>query len=673
MGEVVARGQITIAVQYDGKQGNPGADAVNVMLLPEQVVVETNQDGVVGSDTTLLANAYTVVRAYKGASQTAISSVTLSSSAGIGTAAPTKSGNDWTVKISSIGSQTVSIGGTSMTMAYPTGWVDISAVVGGVTYRKRLTVSTNIHKVAARLEQTQKGITASVSSLTSSLNNYKTTTDSKLSVMEGNISSKVEQSTYDADYKAVDKRFSQIEQTAESISLSVGGGRNLLSDTRFSHGRNPFGNLVNWNNWESIAIDGNDLVNGQFYVQMNCHGFTENKYTGLFWKVPVHEYGIYCLSVYVKCLEQGGGGWMEMHALDEGGNRIADWSHYPGYSTSWERTFFAVDVPRYVDGKTVAYVECVIIVPKDGVFRFSCPQLELGSSPTAYKPSEDDKLTSAGFVMTPDGTEWRGALWSDGNGWRLDQDGAGHVANGAISWTADGSFSGIMKRSITEINQGNLDYYAPAHVDGIGNTIRTLDLMKCGRIIRFSDIPDSVMKDTLDFALPTLPINGGADYMTDEEFDAYAISVRQMVGVQILLLNDTNSDFLIDCPYTGRYKVESIDGSDFGRVVYTGDLVGVYPGSIYILECRFAVGIMRFDEFGRVIYDSWQGAKASFGAKAAGGETTPWTPPAGTDPGDYQIVTDKGHTEYVERIYWKVLSARRCTKHDTYITGDVID
>ncbi len=129
----IARGQITITEQYDGKRGK---DAANVYLSTQMLLVNTNDSGVVTN--TELKGIEAQVLAYRGDEQTEAIIVSCQCSPEV--AAETDGD---TIKLTAVRTD------EDTHMAYGSGYIDIVAEVEGKNYPLRLFVGTNITKLTA--------------------------------------------------------------------------------------------------------------------------------------------------------------------------------------------------------------------------------------------------------------------------------------------------------------------------------------------------------------------------------------------------------------------------------------------------------------------------------------------------------------------------------------------
>lgn len=193
-----------------GDTGAPGKDAMTVRLVPDRIVVDTDDNGTVTS--AALANAVATIDVRKGDNAYDAFIGSCSASDGIGVSTTAK-----TVKIESIAKDpsTVTAGDQSSGYAYASGWVDVTVIVDGKWHIVRLTVETNIHKVVAKFREKADSIEASVISLTQQVGDNWRVTDSRLTVAEGKIGANVTALTN------LGTRVSSVEQTAEELSSTV--------------------------------------------------------------------------------------------------------------------------------------------------------------------------------------------------------------------------------------------------------------------------------------------------------------------------------------------------------------------------------------------------------------------------------------------------------------------
>lgn len=202
-----------------GDKGVNGTDAVNIIPDPAQIIVDTDDKGMV-EDT---EGANSVIRAYRGGTQITCSATVKSTSKGIvATVTSITDGGITTPQIS------ISIANDPDTgYAYASGYVDLDVVADKKTYKTRLTVGTNIHKVTAKLVKKTDSISLDVSGVTDKFEGYKTQTDAKFIVTDGLIENTVSNNTFNENNERIS---TEIRQTADSISLAVQNGTrpNLL-------------------------------------------------------------------------------------------------------------------------------------------------------------------------------------------------------------------------------------------------------------------------------------------------------------------------------------------------------------------------------------------------------------------------------------------------------------
>jgi len=209
-------------IAVHGDKGKDGTDAVNIIPDPAQIIVDTNDKGLV----TNTDGAKSVIRAYRGGTQVTCAASVKVTSAGIGATAILINDNGITTPQISI-----SIAKDPDTgYAYASGYVDLDVVADGKTYKTRLTVGTNIHKVTANLVKKTNEIGVEVGGVRKDFDGYKTQTDTKFSVTDGLIANTVSKDTFNENNNRINTEFTKIKQTADSISLTVQNGTrpNLL-------------------------------------------------------------------------------------------------------------------------------------------------------------------------------------------------------------------------------------------------------------------------------------------------------------------------------------------------------------------------------------------------------------------------------------------------------------
>ena len=115
------------------------------------------------------------------------------------------------------------------------------------------------------------------------------------------------------------ENFSVYKQQADNIlEMVYAHGTNMLYDAGFTDSTPNLDGTMRMRRFQTSA--GNTVtVNGDGTLTISASGNTENKYTGIFWYVPVNALGKYTASVYDV---QGGGfdsdqkAYMSIYACD---------------------------------------------------------------------------------------------------------------------------------------------------------------------------------------------------------------------------------------------------------------------------------------------------------------------------------------------------------------------
>lgn len=355
-----------------GQTGAAGKDAVTVRLVPDKVVVDTDTGGHVTA--AQLANAVTTVEAYKGGAACAFTIGTPSASSGIGYTKTTTQ-----VTVASISDD------PSTGYAYGSGYVDIPVTVDGVVYTVRLTVETNIHKVVATLKQTATEITASVSSLTQTVDSNKTTTDARIAVAEGKINTNV------TEVSGLKTRMSNVEQTAEGISMTVGEkmlAGNMLTGTLFRREEE-----VTWNNPAYKGVISTAVqLGGVNSVYLESSSTTQVS-KGVMWeKIPVTAGKTYNMSFWYRTPDAASNGnfTIEVRAYKADGTQAAVFRPL----VNWQLPIPANDMWQLYQGSVtvdtdVASVNVLFYLVTKGKMYIARPMLIEGSY-VGWQRSEQD-------------------------------------------------------------------------------------------------------------------------------------------------------------------------------------------------------------------------------------------------------------------------------------------
>lgn len=237
------------------------------------------------------------------------------------------------------------------------------------------------------------------------------------------------------------------EQDAKSIkALVYTHGRNLLYDAGFSDKTVSMDGTMGQRRYSSSGVntvtfgdDGTALI--------SASGNTENKYTGIFWYVPVEALGKYTASVYDV---QAGGfdgdkkAYMSIYACDANKKeKTALGGMMIGSDTDGERIVLtSADVPE-----GTPYLELGIYVIKNGTLKIKCPQLERGEEATDWTlRGTEDGLTKAGVdiergTVTQYGDRFK---WMDATGKNMiaGMDSDGNATFNGIVHAKGGEFTG---------------------------------------------------------------------------------------------------------------------------------------------------------------------------------------------------------------------------------------
>lgn len=350
----IARGQITITEQYDGKRGKDGTDgkdAANVYLSTQMLLVNTNDSGVVKDEE--LKGAKAQVLAYRGDERIGATIVSCQCSPEV--AAET---DDDTIKLTAVRTD------QNTKMAYGSGYIDIVAAVEGKNYPLRLFVGTNITKLTA-------SVVSDVRKFQQKFEEYQRTTDGKIK-----------------------KNESLIEQTARNITMEVSArsqGVNMLQGTDFlgdlTTRMNPGDGTVEI----TFGDDPQTAHTGHRYMHVVAKGLTTQRYAGKSWWAKVEKGKKYTASmwmmtpdkstidsvIYLECIAFRGGAspvWLNRHVTPMEQNGI------------WYAHSDTFGIP---DGYDTLQVNA--IVARNGDVYFSEIQLEEGDTHSAWSPYVGDR------------------------------------------------------------------------------------------------------------------------------------------------------------------------------------------------------------------------------------------------------------------------------------------
>ena len=389
-----------------GDTGAAGKDAVTVRLVPDKVVVDTDTNGHVTS--AQLTNAYTTVEAYKGGAACAFTIGTPSASSGIGYTKTTTQ-----VKVASIADD------TTTGYAYGSGYIDIPVTVDGVVYTVRLTVETNIHKVVATLKQTATEITASVNSLTQTVDSNKTTTDARIAVAEGKINTNV------TEVSGLKTRMTSVEQTADGISMKVSEkmlAGNMLAGTMFRRESEVTWNNASYKGVISTAVQ----LGGVNSVYLESASETQT-WKGVRWtKIPVTAGKQYNMSFWYRTPDKASNGemWMEMRGYKADGSATSPSQIVYARITSFVANTWVKSESTFTALQDLATVDVKIYLLTKGKMYVARPMLIEGSY-VGWQRSEQDYDYIGGNLLDETKT-----LTQRGNLTRVD----GTVTGNAFGW-----------------------------------------------------------------------------------------------------------------------------------------------------------------------------------------------------------------------------------------------
>lgn len=365
----IARGQITITEQYDGKRGKDGTDgkdAANVYLSTQMLLVNTNDSGVVTKDE--LKGIEVQVLAYRGDEQIEATIVSCQCSPEV----VAETDGD-TIKLTAVRTD------RKTKMAYGSGHIDIVAEVDGKTYPLRLFVGVNIAKFTA-------SVVSDVRSFRQEYEEYKQTTNGKIK-----------------------KNESRIEQTARNITMEVSArsqGVNLLQGTDFlgdlTTNVHPGDGTVEI----TFGDDPQKAHTGHRYMHVVAKGLTTQRYAGKSWwaKVEGGKKKKYTASmwmmtpdkstidsvIYLECIAFKGGAspvWLNRHVTPMAQNN------------TW---YVHTDTFGIPDGYDTLQVNAIVV--RNGDVYFSEIQLEEGDTRSAWSPYVGDReasLEKSGIKLMP--------------------------------------------------------------------------------------------------------------------------------------------------------------------------------------------------------------------------------------------------------------------------------
>lgn len=219
----------------NGENGRPGADALSVQASSEYIIVDTADNGSVGTEQ--LKNAWTDIKAYRGGAPASVVIKSANTSAGIGVKTSYRVENG--VGISRVKIEAVN-NDPATGYAYGSGYVDIVANVDNTDFRLRIFVGTNLHKLLNEWKHDNEHFRSDLTRLQNDYNGNKSTWNSRIEQNARAITQRVEQTRYNADTVELRKNIAEVKATAGRISAKVSERTertyNLLKDTKTLHG-----------------------------------------------------------------------------------------------------------------------------------------------------------------------------------------------------------------------------------------------------------------------------------------------------------------------------------------------------------------------------------------------------------------------------------------------------
>ena len=219
----------------NGENGRPGADALSVQASSEYIIVDTADNGSVGTEQ--LKNAWTDIKAYRGGAPASVVIKSANTSAGIGVKTSYRVENG--VGISRVKIEAVN-NDPATGYAYGSGYVDIVANVDNTDFKLRIFVGTNLHKLLNEWKHDNEHFRSDLTRLQNDYNGNKSTWNSRIEQNARAITQRVEQTRYIADTVELRKNIAEVKATAGRISAKVSERTertyNLLKDTKILHG-----------------------------------------------------------------------------------------------------------------------------------------------------------------------------------------------------------------------------------------------------------------------------------------------------------------------------------------------------------------------------------------------------------------------------------------------------
>ena len=394
-----------------GTFGVTGKNGYSLYLSPPEIVVNTNNSGIV----TDFTNAFTRVYFTIGDSYAVATEIVNSSIVCEHCSATSEQG---VIKIISI--QTDPDTG----MSYGSGYVTFTAnlVVGGTTYVGvgKVYFSANIYKVTSDIKKTNDSITAEVTSVKTRVSSVEKDLDNtngnvttltrntttSLGILDGKISQKVSQTDFDNQNETNDSRFSEVLQTAESYSVKVGEiqsvRRNLLVGSAFRRKEEfTYNNQTVYADYiaSSCSIVKNAGYRGTNAIYINITD-TAQRFIGLKWEdIPItvdvtYMFTLLVMSPDITTMTQGA--VIELRVNPAGANKSYSTSIVPSTSGVWQQITYSLQVPATVHNESTSKDEIPtatnvgIYVVAAGSLYICRPMMAETGIYTGYSLSEKD-------------------------------------------------------------------------------------------------------------------------------------------------------------------------------------------------------------------------------------------------------------------------------------------
>ena len=380
---------VTLPVVRDGKQGADGKGALEIVCDPETITLDTDDNGLVKD----YSNAWAALMCVRDGK--VVGNVTYKLGKTVNCEATVSASG--VVTITSVGTQSVAIDGSTVTVSSTSGSVTVNVTedATGVTYTKTVPFAVNVAKFNGGLKADNK------------------TLKSQYTELSNNAATKEELKQYD----------SKIEQTARNISLKVMeksvGRRNLLPGSAFRKQYEGCYFVFNGNTSGGEGIVVNDGIDGVNALKVTTKSTVQ--YSGVYWghtsgspNIKIKRNAKYTASVWVKCSNTGAVVAIEMihHASANEAVRH-DRYGYTRFSGSlikageWQLLQLTVST-----GADYDYTECNFwATSANGTTVLFCkPMLEEGDEYNGWTLSEQDYDYIGGNLL--DGT---GKLVKTGN------------------------------------------------------------------------------------------------------------------------------------------------------------------------------------------------------------------------------------------------------------------